>query len=105
MIRSTLFAALVALAAVPSYAGPSGQHSAAAVDHSAQAASHGSAAAVSGASTVASVPIVAVGSAIAITGSALEEVGEGAIGLGLDLSHIATGEEPLLHSNAAPKLD
>lgn len=105
MLRSVLLTALVTLAAVPSYAGPSGQHSAAAVDHSAQAASHGSAAAASGVSTVASVPIVAVGSAIAITGSALEEVGESAIGLGLDLSHIATGEEPLMHPNATPALD
>lgn len=107
-IRSIPLALIAALSVTPSFAGPSGQHSAQSVDHSVQGASHGSAAVSTGTAAVVAVPIVAFGAVIAISGVALEEVGQGSLALGNDLSRVGTGQPILLQDvqpNGAPTLD
>lgn len=107
-IRFTSLAIIFGLAASPSIAGPSGQHSAQSVEHSAQAASHGSAALVSGAATVTAVPIMLFGTSMAISGAALKEVGESTAGIGNDLYLEGTGQAitpRIVTPNGAPALD
>lgn len=107
-IRATSFAVFASLLVTPAFAGPSGQHSAQSVDHSAQGASHGSAAVSTGAASVTAVPIFAFGSALAVSGAALEEVGEGSLALGNDLSRVGTGkpvQTGRVKPNGAPVLD
>lgn len=106
--RVTSLALSASLLVTPAFAGPSGQHSAQSVGHSAQAASHGLAAISTGAASVAAVPIFAFGSALAVSGTTLEEVGEGAVALGNDLSRAGVGkpvQTGRVTPNAAPVLD
>ncbi|MDT8326813.1 MAG: hypothetical protein RQ750_05410 [Roseovarius sp.] len=107
-IRAASLALIADLLVIPAFAGPSGQHSAQSVGHSAQGASHGSAAVSTGAASVAAVPIFAFGSVLAVTGAALEEVGEGSLVLGNDLSRVGTGQPVQtgrVTPNGAPVLD
>jgi hypothetical protein len=107
-IRTTSLALFATLFVTPSFAGPSGQHSAQSANHSGQAASHGSAAVSTGAASVIAFPIFAFGASVAISGAALEEIGEGALTLGNDLSRVGTGQPAITHGvkpNGAPTLD
>ncbi|MFC6636920.1 hypothetical protein GV827_22805 [Sulfitobacter sp. JBTF-M27] len=100
-IRIAILSLISIVCAVPSLAGPSGQHSANAAGHSGQAASEGSAAVASGTAAVMAVPIVVFGAGLAISGAAIADVGVGGVALGNDLSRVGTGQ-PVLHQGVTP---
>lgn len=106
--RLTTLSLIATLCAVPSFAGPSGQHSAQAAGHSGQAASHSSAALATGAAAVIAVPLAVTGAGLAISGAAIADVGAGSVALGNDLSRVGTGQPVLrqeVRPDPAPTLD
>lgn len=106
--RLTSLALIMSVLVTPAFAGPSGKHSANAVDHSGQAASEGSAAIATGTAVVASVPIMTVGSAIAITGAGLQIIGEDVLLVGNEMHRSGTGRAVVTNRvtpNGPPTLD